>query len=126
VNRVSTGIVSDRNRLYWDNFKMLYASVPPLEEQVRIVAFIAEATGQVVKAIAKTEREIDLLREYRTRVIADVVTGKLDVREAAATLPVEANEQEEFDGAEAITDGDDMAEDADLDATVEEVRDVGV
>ena len=33
------------------------------------------------------EREIDLLREYRTRLIADVVTGKLDVREAAARLP---------------------------------------
>ena len=36
------------------------------------------------------QREIDLLREYRTRLIADVVTGKLDVREAAAKLPEEA------------------------------------
>ena len=35
------------------------------------------------------EREISLLREYRTRLIADVVTGKLDVREAAARLPPE-------------------------------------
>ena len=32
------------------------------------------------------EREIELPREYRTRLIADVVTGKLDVREAAAKL----------------------------------------
>ena len=37
--------------------------------------------------MGQTEREIGLLREYRTRVIADVVTGKLDVREAAAALP---------------------------------------
>ena len=36
------------------------------------------------------EREIELLREYRTRLVADVVTGKLDVREAAAQLPEEA------------------------------------
>ena len=36
------------------------------------------------------EREIDFLREYRTRLVADVVTGKLDVREAAARLPDEA------------------------------------
>jgi len=36
------------------------------------------------------DREIDLLREYRTRLVADVVTGKLDVRDAAAGLPVEA------------------------------------
>ena len=46
-------------------------------------------------AIDRTEREIDLLREYRTRLIADVVTGKLDVREAAAQLPDEVEEIEE-------------------------------
>ena len=37
--------------------------------------------------MGQTEREINLLREYRTRLIADVVTGKLDVREVAAALP---------------------------------------
>ena len=47
------------------------------------------------------EREIDLLREYRTRLIADVVTGKLDVREAAARLPDEADEPEPLDDADA-------------------------
>ena len=36
---------------------------------------------------ARARRQIDLLREYRTRLIADVVTGKLDVRETAASLP---------------------------------------
>jgi type I restriction enzyme S subunit len=41
-------------------------------------------------AISRLEREIDLLHEYRTRLVADVVTGKLDVREAAARLPDEA------------------------------------
>ena len=41
-------------------------------------------------AISRLEREIELLREYRTRLVADVVTGKLDVREAAARLPEEA------------------------------------
>jgi len=40
--------------------------------------------------ISRLEREIELLREYRTRLVADVVTGKLDVREAAARLPEEA------------------------------------
>jgi len=37
--------------------------------------------------MARARRQIDLLGEYRTRLIADVVTGKLDVREAAAELP---------------------------------------
>jgi type I restriction enzyme S subunit len=40
--------------------------------------------------ILRTERETSLLREYRTRLIADVVTGKLNVRDAAARLPNEA------------------------------------
>lgn len=38
-------------------------------------------------AITRTEREIALMQEYRTRLTVDIVTGKLDVREAAARLP---------------------------------------
>lgn len=37
--------------------------------------------------VERTERELELLREYHTRLIADVVTGKLDVCEAASKLP---------------------------------------
>jgi type I restriction enzyme S subunit len=54
------------------------------------VAFITDSTREVAEAISRLEREIDLLREYRTRLIADVVTGNLDVREAATRLPEEA------------------------------------
>ena len=43
-------------------------------------------------AITRALRRIELLREYRARLIADVVTGKLDVRETAATLPDEARQ----------------------------------
>lgn len=42
-----------------------------------------------MQSISLLEREIDLLREFRTRLVADVVTGKLDVREAASQLPDE-------------------------------------
>ena len=38
-------------------------------------------------AIGRIQREIELLREFRTRLTADVVTGQLDVREVAAILP---------------------------------------
>jgi type I restriction enzyme S subunit len=44
-------------------------------------------------AIARTEREIALMQEYRTRLTADLVTGKLDVREAAAKLPEQVDEE---------------------------------
>jgi type I restriction enzyme S subunit len=63
--------------------------LPPLEEQVTIVRHLTVACGAVNTAISRLEREIELLREYRTRLVADVVTGKLDVREAAARLPDE-------------------------------------
>jgi type I restriction enzyme S subunit len=63
---------------------------PPRDEQSLIVGFIHEAQQRHGTAISRLEREIELLREYRTRLIADVVTGKLDVREAAASLHEEA------------------------------------
>ena len=58
-----------------------------------VLNFIASATSSLTTAIARYEREITLLREYRTRLTADVVTGKLDVRAAAAQLPEEAEEE---------------------------------
>ena len=67
-------------------------------------------------------REISLLREYRTRLIADVVTGKLDVRAAAAKLPEETDEPEPLDDAEALVEGDAETEDTDLDAVTEEAE----
>jgi len=61
--------------------------VPPRADQDSIVEQINEQTGAIEIAIARTEREIALMQEYRTRLTADIVTGKLDVREAAAKLP---------------------------------------
>ena len=59
------------------------------------------AVGRDAQLSIALEREIDLLREYRTRLVADVVTGKLDVREAAARLPEEVEEPEPLDEVEA-------------------------
>ena len=61
--------------------------VPPYAEQIRLIEEIGAETATVTTAIARTEREIALMQEYRTRLTADLVTGKLDVREAAANLP---------------------------------------
>jgi type I restriction enzyme S subunit len=66
--------------------------LPPLLEQVAIVNGIREQTTDFDTAIDRNQREIDLLREYRTTLTADVVTGKLDVREAVKHLPAEAEE----------------------------------
>jgi len=67
---------------------------PLIHEQLAIVDFVDEQTAKLDAAIAAARREIELLREYRERLIADVVTGKVDVRGVAAQLPEEPPDQE--------------------------------
>jgi type I restriction enzyme, S subunit len=69
-----------------------FLAMPARQEQEAIVEQVLSEVRPIEDAISRLEREIELLREYRTRLVADVVTGKLDVREAAARLPEEAGE----------------------------------
>jgi type I restriction enzyme S subunit len=78
-----------------DDIGWMKILAPPLSEQIEIVAKVTELTEAPSLVIVKTEREITFLREYRTRLIADVVTGKLDVREMAAGLPEPQNVKDE-------------------------------
>jgi len=78
--------------------------LPPVVVQREILDELARQTSGLDAAIARTENEISLLREYRTRLLADVVTGKLDVREAAARLPDETGEPEPIDDSEMQMD----------------------
>ncbi len=55
-------------------------ALPPLVEQSEIVQWITSETGKITKAIKRIEDNIHLIQEYRTRLISDVVTGKVDVR----------------------------------------------
>jgi type I restriction enzyme S subunit len=71
--------------------------VPPVEEQRRIVTWVREQVRLPDHAAESARREIGLLNEYRTRLIADVVTGKLDVRDAAARLSNEPEGHDQFD-----------------------------
>ena len=66
--------------------------VPPIQEQRCLLEFIAQKNGELDTAIARSQRQIELVEEYRTRLIADVVTGKLDVRATAAGLPDEEDD----------------------------------
>ena len=62
-------------------------SIPTMHEQTGIVEYVTHRIMSIDVALESTVQQIAFLREYRTRLIADVVTGKLDVREAAAGLP---------------------------------------
>lgn len=70
------------------------------------------ALTQLVAAGDRAKKEVDLLREYGTRLISDVATGKLDVREAAERLPVEIEEREESEADEALASDEGDAEPA--------------
>jgi type I restriction enzyme S subunit len=67
-------------------------------------------TSPLSSAISRLESEITLLREYRTRLIADVVMGKLDVRQVAAGLQEE--ELQDQPDASAVYDADEAEDDA--------------
>lgn len=110
-NRLSYGIMYERNRLYFERFKLVLAVVPPLSEQTAIADAIEASTTDLDAAITRTNREIALIQEYRTRLTADIVTGKLDVREAASRLP----------DAPSETDGSGETDD-DLEAELEEAE----
>ena len=99
------------------NYQIL---LPPLTEQAAIVEYIDKSTVDIDSAIARARRQIELLQEYRTRLIADVVTGKLDVRAAAAQLPEEGDDQDPIEESGPLADGLDEVL-YDIDESVEEL-----
>ena len=82
-------------------------TLPPEPERQAIVEYIDKATAGIDAAIARARQQIALVEEYRTRLIADVVTGKLDVRDAAAQLPDEADDENATDEGESVGYGRD-------------------
>ena len=93
--------------------------LPSISEQERLLKQIDGECARVGATHDRARREIDLLHEYRTRLIADVVTGKLDMREAASRLLDEVEEPEPLDETDALTDGEEEPTD-DRDAASEE------
>lgn len=91
-------------------------AVPPVAEQVNIVKWLERETVELDKVISGAKAEIDLMREYRDRLIADVVTGQIDVRswvpgpddqidDSEVTLEIEAEEAMDEQGDNNDDDG---------------------
>lgn len=106
--------VNTQGNLNVDRIGSQRIAVAPVLEQRTIALSIEASTAKLTDGISQARREIDLLREYRTRLIADVVTGKLDVREAAARLPDEVEDAEPLHEIETDVNADEAdADDAD-------------
>ena len=91
--------------IYSSQLKYMRLALPPLSEQTAIVEYLDSSTANIDAVIARARRQVDLVEEYRTRLIADVVTGKLDVREAAARLPDEPDHQGPIEEDRSMADG---------------------
>jgi len=90
-------------------------ALPPMDEQELIIQFIEEESKLIDQAIIRAQREIELMREYRTRLISDVVTGQVDVR--GIEVP-EVAEDELLALEEDTAESDDVIDDeGDMDET---------
>ncbi|MEO7967092.1 MAG: restriction endonuclease subunit S [Gemmatimonadaceae bacterium] len=96
-----------------DAWSVFGLPIPSLEEQGAISRHLARELAARGTTISHLNREIELLREYHTRLVVDVVTGKLDVREAELHLT---------DEAPLIVVDDDADMSADLDTIADESR----
>lgn len=83
----SKGVGDIQRTVFWPFLRKSLVPIPDMAEQKKIVEFLQKETASLDGAILNITKEINLLSEYRTRLMSDVVTGKLDVREAAKNLP---------------------------------------
>ena len=77
VDGYSRGIVKDRNRLYWQDFKRMPSCFPPSDEQSAIVGFLDANAHLVRQYIRNRRRLIEVLKDQKQAIIDKVVTGGL-------------------------------------------------
>jgi type I restriction enzyme, S subunit len=78
VNQFSRGIVADRNRLYWDEFKQMPSLLPPRPEQDQIVAYLRAQDAHIARFIKAKRKLIALLTEQRLQIVGRAVTRGLN------------------------------------------------
>lgn len=121
LRSISDNSGSTKGALTCADLKHFRLALPPPSEQKQILAAVDRETFTCSAAIDHASREIDLLREYRTRLITDVVTGKLDVREAAK-VPDETSEPGLLDADDSLVEAEEDADNEDADTGPEEAE----
>lgn len=107
----TSDLVRDGQALRYANFAKVYLPEIPLDEQKEIAEYIAVEVAKIDNALPTFQKEIELLREYRTRLIFDVVTGQIDVRDVV--IPEYTPEDDtEIDADDVSEDAEEVSEDA--------------
>lgn len=107
----TSDLVRDGQALRYANFAKVYLPEIPLKEQKAIADYITSEVSKIDNALPTFQKKIELLREYRTRLISDVVTGQIDVRDMV--IPDYIPEEDiEIDIDDADKDLKEVVEDA--------------
>lgn len=106
----SHALVNLQTNLNSSKYIQFLVPLPPKTEQVRIAEAVNEETNVLRTAVASSRQQIELAREYLRRLISDVVTGKLDVRDAAARLPEETSDVEPLDESDTEVEDNESAD----------------
>ena len=77
---ISRGVGSIQRNLYWSALKRVVAPIPSKKEQMEIVEYLDGLNNKFDATIKKLTEEVAVLEEYKNKIIADTVTGKIDVR----------------------------------------------
>lgn len=105
------GVTEGMSPLYTKDFYRIPLLLPSLATQASVVDRVRADSATLILGISKLSREIELLNEFRTRLVADVVTGQVDVRRIAAILPDATTPVDSSD--DAVTELDDLLEHSD-------------
>lgn len=112
LRAISDDSGSTKGALTCEDLKRFKLALPPPDEQAALVERVRIEASALIEASERLEREIDFLHEYRTRLVADVVTGKLDVREAVTRLPADVSVDLDTGEADAADDPELIDEEA--------------
>lgn len=104
VDRVSIG------HLTREKIVAIPLIIPSFHEQKRIVEYVEIKTMPLNQSISQCEKEINLISEYRTRLISDVVTGKIDVRDIKLPEIEDITDSEQIEEREILEDVEDTEE----------------
>ena len=104
------GIVEGFWRLYTEDLGSIYVCLPSLEEQEQILDYVQGQEQKYKFAIERIEKQITLLKEYRTRLISDVVTGQMDVRGIVVPEYVPETDEEDEEVDEPLSDAGEESE----------------
>lgn len=105
--KLSQGIGDGFNRLYTPTLGGIPIALPAACEQRQILKSIGDETHELGQLQVRLEREITFIIEYRERLIADVVTGKLDVRHVEIVAPSDELVVDEEDALDEELEADD-------------------